>query len=247
MKRIIFILIIFAFTQANHTKASETPSTLAQSARDYNIVSMGYDLMFLNADKTDDLLHGFNLQLVHGFKLDRKIPLYLETGIGLTYNTGKYIHEMNYEVQYNMDGSILSDNLITSKRGTNSLRIYLPLSLGYRFITSSSFSILPYTGFTVSINPRFDYSFISKSTIEGFGTTISSLVSGDATTELGNLRWQVGIKFMISKILLGAQYNLDLIPLASVKSKVTSYGIPDIAYKDALRTANLSLSIGYIF
>lgn len=248
MKKFIFLFIsIFGIIESTNAQEMDSPVSLDQTVGSYNLISAGYDLMFLNADETDDLLNGFNVQLVHGFKLSEKVPLYLETGIGLTYNTFKYIDEVNF----NIDGSNnFNDNLNveSSKKRLNSLRVYIPLSIGYRFGSSPSFSFLPYTGFSLSINPIFDYKFSSKSIyVDPSGTSYNGMMSVDSSSELGNIRWQVGLKFMIQKIFFGAQYNLDVIPLATLNCKFNGSGISNIETKERLRTANLSVSIGYVF
>lgn len=239
---LMLCMCVITLTLNAKDRDSEISTSINKSVGDYNIVSAGYDLMFLNADNKDDLLYGFNVQLVHGFKLDKKVPLYLETGIGLTYDRCKYINVIASYIKEN--GTIES---FYDKNPLNTLRVYVPLNIGYRFITSPSFSILPYTGFSVNINPVFDYEF--KSITYGIVDTSisSSMFSVDSTTELGNIRWQVGIKGIINKFLVGAQYSLDLIPLAHLNSNGKVPGVINVISSDKLRTANLTVSIGYVF
>lgn len=160
------------------------------AGKDYNIVSTGYDLMFLN-DDDHDKLNGINLQIVHGFKL-LKVPLFLETGIGITYNTCKYIAGVSFEEL----------NTEEETKRLNSLTIYIPLHLGYKFTVNESFGIMPYTGFSWKFNPIFNYNF--KSENEYFSLSQRSNIN------ISNFGWDIGLKFFISKLFLGVQYGLDI-------------------------------------
>lgn len=252
MKKYFFFLTLISATLFPLTVSGQENSF---EDKDYNIVSGGYDLMF----DGDDKLSGVNLQIVHGFRLGT-IPLYLETGIGLTYNTSKYIVNMNMDAIIKDSPSDIKDllqsyNNFETKR-LNSLTIYIPLHLGYKFMADKFIGIMPYTGFSWNFNAILDYKFDAKRDINYDFINGYNRVSQRTDLNISNFSWDVGLKFFISRFYLGVQYGLDIMPRANIETSeeykisapLVNYTINKTeTYKTKVTPSNLTISIGYIF
>lgn len=202
MKKIILLCVGLIFLAL--------PSEAQSKNKGFNRISAGYDIMYLSHLRG---LKGVNLQYIHGFSIT-KLPLYIETGVGVSYNN------RNFKPEY-----WIGDNypVKTYDRHLGSYSAIIPINLSYRINLQNNFSVQPYTGFNFRVNPA----------LEGFEATqsiISELEYGKwdeykPENKIFQFGWQIGLGFNISKLYIGVQYGLDFIPRAIMKCKTTEYDI----------------------
>lgn len=187
-KLILMIIGIIAFTSPSEAQLVRSRTFAEKKKTGYNIVSVGYDAMFL--DQGYGTLNGANLQYLHGFRVTKKVPLFIEIGAEISYNTKTYKYQ-----RYGY-GNIYKN--LKSKLSIVSGRI--PVNISYRFNIVKNFSIQPYTGCNFRINE-----FIDR----------GNVVTGYVDPEIIQAGWQIGLGFNVSKLYLGLQYGLDFLPIGS--------------------------------
>ena len=129
----------------NRVYVSYNPSKINFSDDDYEFID-GEDIKF----------KGFTVGYLRGFSLTKKVPLYMEIGLGFQYRNYKYsddeIYPMLSEEAYEDEdlNTNFSDDDVTLKYTMMSLNI--PINLLYRFNINNDFSISPYFGFDLRFN-----------------------------------------------------------------------------------------------
>lgn len=130
----------------NRVYVSYNPSKINFSDDDYEFID-GEDIKF----------KGFTVGYLRGFSLTKKVPLYMEIGLGFQYRNYKYSDEdldrgLPQEA-YEDDDVIIpyyGDEGVSVKYTMMSLNI--PINLLYRFNINNDFSISPYFGFDLRFN-----------------------------------------------------------------------------------------------
>lgn len=233
MKKTILILIgvLLAALPAN----AQSADNKTHAERGFNVISAGYDAMFLNS--TVYSFNGINLQYVHGFRITKN-PLFLESGVSVTYNFTDYVPHI--------------ENRVSSGKSTlNSLSVRIPVNISYKFNLGKRFAIRPYTGISIKINPLFqDYQFREINDNFAFTHTITKGIRSNNIFQMG---YQIGVGFNISKLYVGIQYGIDFLSRATIYSFNSSYDkeikreIDGSVTNEDLKSSHLLLSIGYNF
>lgn len=130
----------------NRVYVSYNPSKINFSDDDYEFID-GEDIKF----------KGFTVGYLRGFSLTKKVPLYMEIGLGFQYRNYKYSDDELYinlpEEAFDDDDLIpvaFNDEERSLKYTMMSLNI--PINLLYRFNINNDFSISPYFGFDLRFN-----------------------------------------------------------------------------------------------
>ena len=187
------IIGIIAFTFSSEAQLVRSRTFAEKKKTGYNIVSVGYDAMFLN--QVYGTLNGVNLQYLHGFRVTKKIPLFIEIGAEFSYNTKEHKYYNEYGERYT-----------NYKARRNIISGRIPLNVSYKFNIVKNFSIQPYTGLNFRINGFLgDLYFFQDNTFQG--------------------GWQIGSGFNISKLYLGLQYGLDFFPIGTLYLDYREYDI----------------------
>lgn len=176
---------------------SRTYNTVEKKKNSYNRISVGYDAQFWSGDyikaatdgeKSSLTGNGFNVAYIHGFGLSSSVPVFLETGIGLGFNSG------SVKSKYDDDKATVSN-----------LWVKVPVNVAYKANLTDNIALLPYTGInfrvngTLSVNPDDDDSV--------------SFFDDDMGGQRFQMGWQIGVGVNISKLYVGLQYGLDFMPL----------------------------------
>lgn len=130
------------------------------STSGYNHISLSYDATFNFSNYTflDDAegvpgnftLNGMSINYLHGFHLPVSLPMFIETGASLGFNTGSYVNEtFDFDFGGNLPSVSVDSRLTQSYRNFN---LEVPVFYLYRFQPSSRFSIAPYVGVNFKIH-----------------------------------------------------------------------------------------------
>lgn len=156
-------------------------------------------------DNGDPDMNGFTFDYIHSFNITRSIPLFIETGGGLSYAKSKYkFYESLYEAKYEYQ--------IT----TDYLNMTIPVNIVYGINISRDIHIKPYTGFSLKTN------LLAKSQIQ-----VRELNSNRYETDNINhlkqnneekdliwkpvlVSWQIGTALDVNNYNIGLAYNIDL-------------------------------------
>ena len=166
-------------------------SAQAQNS-DYNRISIGYDQMHLS-ESYDGYggsmdLPGFDANYAHGFNLTSKLPLYLEVGGRLTFNTKK---DSSYDYE-----------LVGGNVRVNMLALSIPVSLTYKFTFGDGFYVAPFAG----INAHFNLVCQEKGTTHVGSheeTVTENMLSGDNSWNVCQFGGQVGVNLGYKAFNLG--------------------------------------------
>lgn len=227
----------------NLKKTSEK-KILRTKKLDYNNrISLGYEHSFLNNQPNS--LHGVTLQYVHGFKVTKK-PIFIETGVGVSFNFIKYNRVEQYYNGYDRVYSVIDE------RWLNDLTVNIPLNISYKLKLKDEFSIQPYTGINFKLNPIFDYSYSwSEQNRISNDENYSSYCNEYTHKNMFQMDWHIGFGFNISKLYIGLQYGIDLLPKAIInKYEGEMYNGNTTLYNESehkLRSSNLMISLGFNF
>ena len=200
---------------------SRTFDSVEKEKKDYNRISVGYDAQFFSGDIEETVTgNGFNVMYNHGFALTSNVPLFLELGVGLGYNNGKYTTFENERYKY--------------EANLSNFWLKVPVNIAYRAKLTDNISLLPYTGINFKINATVDAKETEHDLRNGDKDSESWSFFDD---EMGGKRfqmgWQIGVGVNISKLFVGIQYGIDFMPI--VKND----------YDFKINSSNLAVSVGY--
>lgn len=165
----------------------------------YTGIRLHYNNFEIEPDESEislDAIPSFGVTFVKGWAVSNSIPIFLETGIGVSYATGDLKNEIEDEEDYYFSTKITA-KLLSGE---------IPVSLGYKFNFNEEFSIMPFVGITTR--------FIVNSEIERKEDYDFSYNYGSETTEVDvkkfQLGWQIGARIIRDKFNLGVSYGTDL-------------------------------------
>lgn len=207
---------------------------------DYNRAELSYDNTSysfnkdMNSDDANFSANGFGLNYLHGFKVSRTLPMYVEAGLNINFDFScKNLAEIG--------------NAKIDQKFQN-INFQIPVNYTYHFHTGKGFTIAPYAGLNFKINA------ISRMKIAGSGdlddidgdyedewTNLLSeedMGNKDATWNCFQMGWHVGVGAEFRKIYLGLQYGTDFIP---------AYGYKEDDFNARINTGNFRLMVGYTF
>ena len=205
MKKFLLLLLGITFlAQTSEAQLVRSRTFAEKEKMCFNRISVGYDAMFMDHDF--GTLNGVNLQYIHGFRI-AKVPLFIEVGVGVSYNVKDYISDEYYYY----DSYFEEYYMTTYKEKLNSLSVHIPVNVSYKFNIGEKFSIQPYTGLNFKINPLFESYYVNR-----YDELSEYLENGE--NKMFQFGWQIGLGFNISKLYVGFQYGIDFMPRAAILS-----------------------------
>lgn len=257
MKKFLLLLLGITFlAQTSEAQLVRSRTFAEKEKTGFNRITVGYDAMFLNHDF--GTLNGVNLEYIHGFKI-AKVPLFIEIGVGISYNAKDYNDEYIDRERYYYDQEYYYGDYYIDfhNRKLNSLSVRIPINVSYRFNVGEKFSIQPYTGLYFKINPLF---------YEYHGCKITELDNGrhsyyidDSENKMFQWGWQIGVGLNLSRFYVGLLYGIDFLPRASVKrdlytrifdyidGRPTTLGTYESHSKYEFKSTRFLLSVGVNF
>ena len=239
-----------AFAQFANSGASSTSSSAADTdgwqgvTASYNIGKLSYDI----EGAKDMDFDGFSIGYVKAFSISKSLPLFVETGLGLTYASGEekggdfgsydddygwddgdygydwYDYDYGYDYDY--------DDFVAKMEYTY-IGLTVPVNIAYKYTLNEDIQIIPFTGVYLRAG------VISKVKVDMGGESKDyDLFDDKKAKEIGlsdswnrfQFGWQIGAKVAYKQFTAGISYGTDLNEIAK-KTKMN----------------NLSISVGYNF
>lgn len=171
---------------------------------------------FSNGSKELFNLKGIAIDYSIGISLSRKLPMYLEIPIGLSYTSSRNEYTN-------------TDQTMRVNSGFQFMSMYFPVNFIYRVFVGNNISISPYTGLKVRTNILCDYTYSktmmdnSNGDSEDVNMTVNLLEQDDIDNkyeEIGTgefpgaakdvqLGWQIGVNIVYNNFLVGVNYGSD--------------------------------------
>lgn len=173
---------------------------------------LSYDPISVSTDGADESMNfnGISLAWVKGISVSSSVPLFIETGVGLTYAMYSESEEL-YDEEYK-----LSMNLLTMQ---------VPINFGYKYSFNESLSIFPYVGIVLRGNLLGNVKEEYDGDEEDDWSVFSSDDMGeDNTWNRFNVGWHVGVGLNYSKLHVGLSYGTDFNEIAE-KTKVSTLSV----------------------
>lgn len=223
-----------AFAQFANAGASSSSSAADTDAwqgvtASYNMVKLAYDV----DGAKDTNLNGFSIGYVKAFSISKSLPLFVETGLNLTYATGEESYSDNWA-----EGGY--GDISESKSEYTYYGLQVPINLAYKFNVNEKVQVIPFTGLYLKYNIAAEVDWTIK---EGYYSPYDSYITEDSGTidlfddkdvkdtwNRLNFGWQIGAKVAYQNFTAGISYGLDLNEIGE-KTKMN----------------NLSISVGYNF
>ncbi|MBQ9076478.1 MAG: outer membrane beta-barrel protein [Muribaculaceae bacterium] len=230
-----------AFAQFTNDGSTNTgPSSTNTS---YNRIEVSYNPVSLSSDYDgvdDEDLTGISAAYIRGISLSKTIPLYIETGLRLTYawySEDESDSGTGYEYVdgYGLVGYNYTANV---EEKFTYLGIIVPINLAYRFaIPDSKVTITPYAGITLRGNiiakDKLDASVTVS--VPGYGSeTVSEEesynmfdkddVGKDLQFNRIQLGWDIGMNVAFNKFNVGLSYGSDFTNLCK-KTKTNNWSV----------------------
>ncbi len=204
------------------------------NAQGYNRIGLSYNNTQYNwggdADDDDEnfKLNGFGIDYIHGFRVSRALPMYVELGANVNFNFGNVLNEEegNYSAKVKMQD----------------INLQVPVNYTYKFAIADFFSIAPYAGinFKLHLSSRTKAEY-KEHGVKGETDWVDLFSKDDMDDDTWNrfqMGWQIGVNFQYTKFNVGFQYGTDFIP---------AYSYKEDGYKERLNTGNLKITLGYVF
>lgn len=207
---------------------SGSSSSVSVENENYQRVTLGYNAVFASPKGGDgNTLSGFVAGYTYGLSVSENMPLYVDFGGRLSYNSG--------------------DNK------TKLMGLTIPVNVAYKFHITDEWSVTPYTGINFRINllgkmngnNMFDLEGDVRSMVEDeLGEEIPDEIWDQVKDQMGDeldalkdsewkrfqMGWQIGAGVNFGPWYAGLEYGLDFIKLQ----------------KD-ISTSNFSFTVGYTF
>lgn len=170
------------------------------------------------SNSTDKLsnLRGISVDYSIGISLSKKIPIYLEIPIGLTYASSNDEYT-NKDQNQKVNSSL------------QFMSMYFPVNFIYRVFVGNSISISPYAGLKVRTNILCDYTYSQKLINDSYGDsedvnmTVNLLEQNNIDKKYEDigleevptaakkiqLGWQIGVNIVYNNFLVGVNYGSD--------------------------------------
>ena len=207
--KIYLMMMLLSCTTMSFAQGDTTP---------WKGIRFGYDRTFVNYDWEDaenDNANGFSIGYVHAFSIAKKVPLFIETGLGLNFarikNTESESDEFyGYTVSYE------------DKETTTMLGLTIPVNLVYKVQLNDKLALKPYTGFYLRANLMSKGKDECTVTMDGESETEEETwnnfdkddVGEEGTWNRVQFGWQIGATLDINKFNVGLGYALDFNEIA---------------------------------
>lgn len=249
MKKFFFLLAAMAMTfgakaQIVESSAKTIKVEAAKPKSGYNRIMFNYSPLFtsikfnetkLEGDGAGKTLQGGSISYTRGISVSKRLPMFVEVGIGAQFNSGNVID--GYTTDY--------DRL---KLGLTLVRANIPVAFTYRFGFGQNkrIKISPFTGFNFGINivtdddKKYNYDILNYYNYK------------DDNYNRFQMGWLIGANFTFNRFNLQVAYTLDFMPLykQDASTKYTGFGEYAVIYTIPEIKANsgtLTVGVGFEF
>lgn len=161
----------------------------------YNPSNLKYD----DGDYDDNTKYqGFTVGWLNGFSLTKKVPLYMEAGVGIQYR-GYKDSDSDYDYESTYKESLMSLNI--------------PVNVLYRFNIVDDFSISPYFGLDFRLNllgkGKYEEEYDGDSDSETINLFDEDDMGKDLVYKRFQAGWHIGVGFDYRALHFGVDYGTD--------------------------------------
>ena len=183
MKKFFFLVAAIIAIATSSAKAQ------INNGESYQSVRVSYcNLDFKTSPKSDlKAINSGGVSYIKGWVSNHSIPLFFETGVGLSYAKGQIFNSEDYYTKYNLEAFALSAEV--------------PLNLGVKLDFNENLSVMPYAGLTARFN------FVGE--IEAKTRTRYEEDKADEDLRTLQYGWQTGFMVVYDNISIGASYGVD--------------------------------------
>lgn len=174
-------LISGGYNQANISYTSQSFHTKFDYGKAMEGAMAGEDL---NDDYNTTSLQGFGIEYIRGFKVSKKLPMFIEAGLNLNFTFGK-----NKELK------------------SQHLGMNIPISFAYKFNIKNKFTIKPYAGIDLKVG------LLGRSCPVDDNEWYSWYGEGDDEDDAWkrfNLGWHLGADFQYLRYSIGFNFVSDI-------------------------------------
>ena len=220
MKKIFFLLAAMAMTfgakaQIVESSAKTIKVEAAKPKSGYNRIMFNYSPLFtsikfnetkLEGDGAGKTLQGGSISYTRGISVSKRLPMFVEVGIGAQFNSGNVID--GYTTDY--------DRL---KLGLTLVRANIPVAFTYRFGFGQNkrIKISPFTGFNFGINivtdddKKYNYDILNYYNYK------------DDNYNRFQMGWLIGANFTFKRFNIQIAYTFDFMPLYKQEAQTVVY------------------------
>lgn len=234
MKSIKFLLVAFLLGMATTASAQFANAGAASASKTTTEVTpwsglrFSYNPITVNMDyeDADDInLTGLSLGFVKGIAVTKNIPLFIETGVNVTYafkTETESDSDEDYDYEYEVRSTI------------SMLSATIPVNFGYKYAFNEKLSIFPFVGLTARVNILGQQKVKATLEYDGDEETEEEKVNLFDKDDMGGSKytwkrfqigWQIGATLNINKFAITASYGSDFNEIA----KKTKVAVPAIS------------------
>ncbi len=175
---------------------SSNTVTHKKESNGYNRLSVSYNSLSIDKNFMGGAMNGFSAAWTKGISVSSSMPLYIETGLGLTYAFRSETNEIKEE-SYEVD---LKHNF---------LALSVPVNLTYKYeVPNTEFKIAPFAGVYFRGNllgeTKWEDDYDAES-VKWF----DDYEDDGIEAKRFSFGWQVGVGFEYRKLYLGVSYGSD--------------------------------------
>lgn len=191
MKTIKFLLVACLLGMAATASAQFANSGAAggdsSDAEAWSGIRLSYNPVSIDVDGGDNFgLTGISATFVKSFSVTSSAPLFVETGLGISWIGGEFVEDSGLDV------SVFSLNI--------------PVNFGYKYVVNETTSIFPFIGITLRGNLFGSYSAGDES-VNAFDDSEDE--AGPLALNRFQIGWQIGVGANFNKFYVGASYGND--------------------------------------
>lgn len=207
MKKLLLMAFAAFMTVGASAQLISSNTVTHKEGRNYNRLSVSYNAVSMDDDFIDGSMSGFSLAWTKGISLSSSTPLYIETGLGLTYafKSDDYSDE-----GYSVD--------VKNKY----LYLAVPVNLVYKWnIPNTNMSLAPFAGIYFKGNLYGN----TKAEANGYEDEMDWYDSDEGDGKRFNFGWNIGVGFEYSKLYVGLSYGSDLNEMFEDADKVGAFSV----------------------
>lgn len=252
MKKLLLAVCAAFMTVGASAQLISSNTVTHKEGKGYNRVSLSYNALSLGDevfDKESDLdgMNGLSLAWTKGISVSSSAPLFIETGLGLTYGWKSH-EESESEDGYSSTGKV----------STKFLGLTVPVNVVYKWnVPNTDVNIAPYVGIYFRGNLlgktknewEYSYSGYGYSKSDSGESDFSWFNDLDDDEEPGyeasrfSFGWNIGLGFEYSKFYVGVSYAKDFNNFISIEGEDEHGKKKDYNSK----IGNLSATVGFNF
>lgn len=205
----------------------------------YNLVGVSANQMHFNSegpDVDDDdsgSFLGFGVNYLHGFRLTKKLPLYLEVGGSM-----KFMFYSDHQTMSMKNGAGVWETVEEYRQRIQTVTLTVPVNVAYKWQINDKWAVVPYVGLDMKAHLS---GWVTDITIDEDGEfrDVGNLFSDGEDDMDGRkwrrfqLGWNVGVRAEYRRVFASASYGTDLTRVMDRDSHID--------------TQNIAVTFGYKF